>query len=224
MEEALEQLTVLLARAAAWVEVLDLNPRGKVFYPALVQAFVERYGFQVFPQKLGDYDENKGITFSEGRYGDTTIEKVVIYTHGVILETRESTEVSRLVLENAFEWAAENLGLAYRGSQTIRYWQYYSQLTFNSKIQLSLLHPALQHLTDGISNAVERLSGERLIYEPVNLALNHDVMLRKNPYGGFTLQRREHIPFAEGKYFSDAPVPTDIHIQLLEKFEAEITK
>lgn len=218
----MEQLTVLLARAGAWVEVLDLNPRGKVFYPALVQALVERYGFQAFPQKLEDYNESKGIEFLAGRHGNTTIEKVVIYTHGVILETRESTDVSRALLEDAFGWAAKDLGLNYRGSQPIRSWQYYSQLTFDSKIQLTSLHPALQHLTDGISNAVESVSGERLVYEPVNLKVDHDVMLRKNPYGFFSLQRREEIPFAEGKYYSDAPIPTDIHIQLLKQFEAEM--
>lgn len=220
----MEQLTVLLARAGAWVEALDLNPRGKVFYPALVQALVERYGFGKFPQKLEDFDETKGVEFLAGRYGDSTIEKVVIYTHGVILETRESTDVSQHLLTDAFEWAAQEFGLAYHGPQSIRSWQFYSQLTFNSKIQLTSLHPALQNLANGISKCVESLCEEKLIYEPVTISINHDVMLRKNPYGAFSLQRREQLPFTEGKYFSDAPVPTDVHIQLLEELEASMSK
>jgi hypothetical protein len=223
----MEQLTVLLARAGAWVEIWDLNPRGKVFYPSLVKALVGRYQFQKFPQAAEEFDENKGVTFAGGLDNDsnTPIEQFIIYVHGIVLETRNSTDASKAILESMFQWAANELGVAYRGPQTIRFWQYYSQLSFNSKIQLAAaVHPALQNLMQGIAESVEADSGERLIYEPVNVALNHDVMLRKHPYGGFSLQRRENLPFIEGKYFSDAPLPTDTHIQLLKRFETEMTE
>ena len=45
----MELLSVLLARAMAWVEPVELNPRAAVFYPDLTRAIVARYEFQKFP-------------------------------------------------------------------------------------------------------------------------------------------------------------------------------
>jgi len=216
----MEQVTVLLARAIAWVEAIDLNPRGKVFYPALAQALVQRYGFQVFPQKIEEFDEGKGIKFGVGRDGDTVIEQVMIYTHAILLDTRVSTDESQRVLERALEWAAKELGLAYKGPSSIRSWQYSSQLTFRSSaLSLTSLSPAVRTLSEGISKAVEDISGEKLPFEPITLTFGHDAMKRKHPYGNFSIQRRENIPFEENHYFSDAFLPTDTHIRLLEQFE-----
>jgi hypothetical protein len=53
---------VLLARVALFVESVDLNPRGEAFYPAVIRGLVDHYHFQSFPQKLEDYDEQKGVT------------------------------------------------------------------------------------------------------------------------------------------------------------------
>ncbi len=100
----MELTSILLASAMAWVEPIDLNPRGAVFYPDLTTALVSRYGFQKFPQKLEDFDESKGVTFGVGRLGDTVIEQLVIYTYGIVLDTRISTIESRRLLEEAFEW------------------------------------------------------------------------------------------------------------------------
>ena len=91
----MELTSILLARAMAWVEPIDLNPRGVVFYPELTKALVARYNFQKFPQKLEDFDETKGVTFGVGRLGDAVIEQLVIYTYGIVLDTRISTQESK---------------------------------------------------------------------------------------------------------------------------------
>jgi len=62
----MELASIILARAMAWVEPTDLNPRGAVFYPDLTKALVARYNFQKFPQKLEDFDESKGVAFGLG--------------------------------------------------------------------------------------------------------------------------------------------------------------
>src|SRR2546428_2076112 len=112
----METVAVLLARAAAWVESYDLNPRGAVFYLDLVKAIATRYNFQKFPEKLEDFDETKGVTFTSGKLADTVVEQVSIYTYGVVLDTRVSTQESRRLLEEAFQWASKTLGLVYKPS------------------------------------------------------------------------------------------------------------
>jgi hypothetical protein len=216
-----EVTSVLLARAIGWVEVIDLNPRGKTYYPSLVEGLVQRYGFAAYPQKLEDFDEVKGVKFTSGRAGETVIEQAIIYTHGILLDTRDSTETSQRILEGILEWGANEFGLAYQAG-TIKRWAYYSQVTFTSDVSLSFMHPALQRLCMRMGDVVQDISGEKLKYEPANLTLNHDLLLRQHPYGSFSIQKRAGVPFSENQYFSDAPLPTDIHLQLLSDFEQEI--
>src|SRR5882757_9746592 len=104
---------VTLARTLLFVESFDLNPRGKAYYPDIVQGLVEKCGFQKFPQKLEDFDENKGVEFLSGRWGDVTIEAVKIYGNGILLDTRVSTAESERIIGEALTWAASKFGLIY---------------------------------------------------------------------------------------------------------------
>src|SRR5713101_5632298 len=159
----MELLSVFLARAMAWIEPIELNPRGSVFYPDLTKALVARYDFQKFPTKLEDFDEAKGITFGAGRLGDTVIEQLVIYTYGIVLDTRISTGESKRLLEDAFQWGAKELGLTYKAG-AVRRWQYASSVIFRSDVPLTDVHPGFHNLADSITKSVETLMGERLKY------------------------------------------------------------
>jgi hypothetical protein len=217
----MELASILLARAMAWVEPIDLNPRGAVFYPDLTKALVARYNFEKFPQRLEDFDESKGVTFGVGRLGNSVIEQLVIYTYGIVVDTRTSTQESKRLLEEAFIWGSKELGLTYKPSMVKR-WQYASQVTFRSTVPMANACPAVQRLADGVSKAVAEAMGESLKYDLAILAVDYDQLARKHPLGRFSIQRRDNTPFSENKYYSDAPLPTDLHIRLLEQFEADM--
>src|SRR5438046_4199776 len=107
----MELAAVLSAVAMGWVETNDLNPRGKVYYPDLVKALVARYNFQKYPEKPEDFDETKGVTFASGRLGDTVIESVNVYTYGIALQTRVSTQESKRLLEEDLQWGCTEVRL-----------------------------------------------------------------------------------------------------------------
>ena len=46
----MELAAIHLARAMAFIEPIDLNPKGKVFYPDLVKLIVNRYKFGNSPK------------------------------------------------------------------------------------------------------------------------------------------------------------------------------
>jgi hypothetical protein len=218
----MELTSVLLARALAWVEPSDLNPRARVFYPDLVKALVARYNFQKYPEKIEDFDETKGVTFAAGRWGDLVIDQVVIYAYGILLDTKSSTDDSKRLLEEAMEWGSKELGLKYTPLM-IKRWQYASQVSFRSAVPLTSAHLAFQRLADGLARSIEKTLGERLEYQLTAFVVEYDQLRRKHPLGRFSIQRRENTPFSENKYFSDAPLPTDVHIRLLEQFEADLS-
>ncbi len=218
----MELTSVLLARALAWVEPSDLNPRGAVFYPDLVKALVARYNFQKFPEKFEDFDESKGVAFGVGRLGDTVIDQLVIYTYGIMLDTRSSTQESRRLLEEAFEWGRREQAFAYKPGM-VRRWQYASQVTFRSTAPMTGANSAVGKLAAAVAKGVVDVMGEHLRYDLTFLTVDYDQLTRKHPLGRFSIQRRDNTPFSENKYFSDAPLPTDLHIQLLEQFEKDLS-
>ena len=203
------------------MEPTELNPRAAVFYPDLTRAIVARYGFQKFPQTLEEFDEAKGVTFAAGRLGNSVIEQLIIYTYGILLDTRSSTEESKLLLEEAMQWGKDELGLVYEPSM-IRRWQYASQVTFRSDVPLTGIQTAFQALAGKMNKHVRELTGEDLKYDLTAFFVDYDQLTRKHPLGRFSIQRRDNTPFSENKYFSEAPLPTDVHIKLLEEFEQDI--
>ena len=213
------QLTaVLLARVALFVESVDLNPRGQAFYPAVIRGLVDHYHFQSFPQKLEDYDEQKGVTLAVGTSGDKTIDKVVIYSWGLTIDTRSSTSDAEQLLDEALTWSAANLRLTYDRAM-IKRKAYLSQITFNSDAPLLSSNPALDSIGKTVSETVS--SNLKLPYgfRPIGILLGADPEEQIIPVQRFSIERRERIAFSENKYFSSAPVPTELHLSLLAEYE-----
>ncbi len=214
---------VILARVLGFVETFDLSARGQIYFPDVVSKLIERYSFQKFPQKLEEFDESKGVEFLEGRIGDQVIQKFVIWNTLLVVETRSSTADSRKILEDMLIWGAANVGLNYKPGMIKRF-GYVSDLTFYSDVPILSINPALTKLATKISLALSEIWQEPIQYEPHNLAVAHDPMARKYGIAPFSITHRTEARFSENKYFSEAPLPTDKHIALLEEFEAEIKR
>lgn len=213
---------VLLARVLLFVESFDLNPRGEAYYPDIVRGIVEKCGFQKFPQKLEEFDEVKGVEFVGGRWGDVTIETMKIFTNGLMLDTRVSTAESDRVLAEALAWSVSTLGLVY-SPRMINRRGYVSHLTFHTNVPiLGTLDSPVSKLTRSANEAVARITGDETHWEPIVLTLQSDQVPRKSLNAPFTIQRRAEVAFSDNKYFSEAPLPTDIHIGLLEQFESDV--
>ncbi len=214
---------VVLARFMGFVETFDLNPLGRVFFPDLIPDLVKRCKFQKFPIKYDDLDEQKGVEFLEGKWGEITVERLTVYQNGILVDTRSSTADSEKVLEEVLLWAASEFGVAYRPGM-IKRKGYVSSLTFYSGIPLlSGLNNALSKLSARIGNATSQVVGHPLSFETVGITMNHEwVQVARQPIAAFTINRRIETPFSENKYFSEAPLPTDLHITLLQEFENDL--
>ena len=219
----MQQAAVILARCLAFVETYDLSPVGAVFFPDLVKELVARYEFQKYPKDFSEYDENKGIEFLEGKRGDDVICRLTIYNTGILLDTRANTKLSQEIIEEALIWGKETFGLTYKPGMIGRF-AYVSQLTFYSDVTLDALNPALKKLAERVTSAVSEIHKEQIDYQATALMIQHDLLKRKNALAAFTISPRIETPLSEHKYFSEAPLPTDLHWELLEEFEAALKK
>jgi len=153
-----------------------------------------------------------------GKIGDKTVDKVVIYPQGIALDTTSSTQDSEAILEDALTWASKELKLVYR-REMIKRKTYVSQFTFYSNIAILHVNPILKNLSEKIGALVSENLKLKSVFEPTAVLLGMDPECQRVPTWTFSIERRQGIAFAESKYFSAAPLPTDIHIALVEVFE-----
>jgi hypothetical protein len=95
-------------------------------------------------------------------------------------------------------------------------------VTFYSDVPVLAPSPALERLAAATEQGVAELWKEPVHYEGMNITIGHDPLARKNPIASFILTRRAETKFSENKYYSEAPLPTDRHISLLEEYEAAV--
>ncbi len=217
----MQLVSVPLARALAYIETTELNMGGSVFFPELIQRVVERFEFQKYPQSFEETDEDKGVTFLEGRWNGVNVNKLTIFTGALIVDTSASTAESERILEEALVWGANELGLTYQQGM-IKRKQYISDLVFYSDIRLLAVHPALMNLQKAITDAGERYLWQRREYDLTHFGLDFDKTLNPLISAQFSIQRRGNALFSSNKYFSESPFPTDVHIKLVEQLEADL--
>jgi hypothetical protein len=217
----MKRSSIVLARCIGFVETYDLSPNGRLFFTDLVRELVSRYEFQKFPKDYSEFDETKGIEFLEGRRGEDVIWRLAIYNTGVLVDTRSNTTLSREIMEEAFLWAKDTFGLNYEPGMVKRF-AYISQVTFYSEGTLSMLNPVLSRIARRVTQAVSEFQKAKVDYETATLGIHHDALDRKNQVAGFVVSPRIETPLSEHKYFSEAPLTTDLHWELLEELEAAL--
>jgi hypothetical protein len=215
-----ELSAILLARVLSFFELVDVTPRSGIFFPDLVKELVQHCNFQKFPASLDEWNNPEGAQFLVGRLGKTVIDRFIVYNNGVQVETHAGTEESKRILEELLVWSRDKFGIAYQ-SASVRRWAYVSGVTFRSDVPLLVTGP-IERLARGITTEISRVLGEETVYQPTGFNVGHDLLLRKYPRAAFTLQRRAEVPLSDNKYFSEAPLPTEVHLALLAQYEKDV--
>lgn len=217
----MEILAVRLARLIVYFPTDELNPGGLRMVDKFLPAFIAKYDFRNYPEKVNDFDEQKGVTFELGRWEDKVISQFVLYTNGILVDMTSSTSDALAMLKDALTWAAEGYGLRYRPDMLSRK-AYLSEVLFRSDVTLTALHPALHKLSERLSDYITRQEGHPLSFEPASLSFGFDTLRSKAPIPPLRIERQTDVPFSEMKYYSAAPLPTEEHINFLEAFEAAL--
>ncbi|MHB8348378.1 MAG: hypothetical protein ACYDHM_14685, partial [Acidiferrobacterales bacterium] len=97
-------------------------------------------------------------------------------------------------------------------SQVVFYTEFPILATFSG--HLERLAKKTSSVTEGLFNGLK--------YEVAGVTIGHDPMARMNGIAGLTIQHRSNAPFSDNKYFSEAPLPTELHIKFLKEFESDI--
>lgn len=219
---------VRLARCIWIFDLQDLNPTGKDFFKDVIVWISERYDFRVPPDpsvlvagnKSGPAGQATGIVFQKGRFraqeeAFVEISGLTLYNDGIVVDTFSSTLEGDLFAQDLLASAAREFGLAY-DDDTIRKRLYLSELIVRSDFSLDAINPRLAAFAARVGDALPeglrtqfRIAGISFWSEPNDAGI-HRV---------FTLERQLGKTFSEHRYYSQAPLPTNEHLRLLEELE-----
>jgi len=213
---------IVLARALAFIDMNEILSGGKIYLPDVANILASEFGFQKVPTKSEEFNMTEGVEFGLGRTNNVVIERLVIYYGIVFLETKSTTEVSKETLLEVFRVVFAKMNFDFSG-ELIKRWAFISYLTFYTDFPLLAQYSdPLKALAHKTTKAVSTIFQEDLEYEPLEIRIGHDTSLRKHDIASFLIQHRAGTTFSENKYYSEAPLPTDVHWGLLQEFEKEI--
>lgn len=211
---------VLNARSLWWVNLIDLNPFGRSLYPSVVVALRDTYRFQKYPKTPADLDDQAGIRFTDGEFtgknGVPLWVNLTVYSNGLSVDTRANTRDSDEFIEHVLSSLSRDFGLVYR-AEMIRKKAYLSELHVYSENPLSAMHPKLQPLSDRLKMLMPT-SPLTTNFQPIGVILGPDPDAPDKP-SVFRFERAAGFSWSENRYFSQAPLETDIHRAFLEEFE-----
>jgi hypothetical protein len=210
-----------MARFFALFETIELNPGGRLFMPDLTEKLAKECRFVKYPQKPEEFLVDNGITFETGTFKGQNIDKLIIFPGGIVLDTRDNTDASERILIQLLEWGASEFGLAYR-PEMLKRRVYVGSLIVSSEMPLLEINPVLRHISTVVTKEMEACLGRPLPYEPTALTVGYDKIATTFTPAVFTLERREGLPFSDNKYFSHAPLRTQVHMQLLSDIEKTV--
>ena len=98
----------------------------------------------------------------------------------------------------------------------IRRRAYLSQLFVSTDKSLEMINSKLKLISEYLSNTVEQ--GEN-VFQLGGISFWPDQINKVSP-APFTFERTVGVPFSENRYYSAAPLPTDKHLELLDKLES----
>jgi hypothetical protein len=213
-------INVDIARATWLFPLQEINPGGRSF----TQAFIElkgRYNFKKAPMHTLDFDaEAKGLIFDQGEFvnrdGITVIAKLSIFTDGMVSDTWSSTRDSEDMLEDVVKWVKTEHGFGLPTDRTVKK-LYLSALTVMTEKGQIAGRSKLEELAEKVSMRLTETGRVNKGY----IVNGFSLASADWDQSGAPVQYRFEIKTAshpgENRYYASAPLPTDVHIALIEE-------
>lgn len=213
-------LSIQRARSLWFVNVTDLNPHGYNLLK-IVPNIIEKYRFQLFPTKFEEFDLTQGVKYHGGTFQidsqhDISVD-VNIYNNGLLVDTRSSTKDADAFLDEFLTWIASELDLV-SYQEVLNTKIYVSELWVQTDKPLNALNPKLADFAKRLTSLIVGHENHPIAFETTGIYLSTNPIIT-NPPGGFRFERVEGAPFNENRYYSAAPLQTDLHLEMLEELE-----
>jgi hypothetical protein len=209
-------LFVGMARTIWLFELALMNPKG-MSLKGVIEEIGKRYQFAKAPKNEIDYDDQRSLAFKAGTFtgarGVPLVVGLSIYNDGFVADTVSSTDETTEFLLDLTKWLNDTYGLAVPKERGVKF---LSQIDFQSEVSLINLNRRLEAFTANLEN-LAKSAGH---YEVGSIQLWTEDIGKSGSLVPVKIERKISAPFAANHYFSQAPLPTQAHIELVSQFEA----
>lgn len=214
-------MELLRSLTTSAVRFMTAQNTENVFVPDLIRGIQDRYRFwsAPAPSDLNQPGAN-GAKFTTGRFEDINLSALIVYNNGVLVEGPAHSSRLDSVLDDLADWVSNTYGVTYTLSEPLGK-GFTSSVEVASDVTLGErfreLDGWLQLLTLRVASYGITLAN----YQPSTLIFLTEQAAAKpvNP-GRFMIEQRTGHPLGSKVYFSEAPVSTDEHMELLNALEA----
>jgi hypothetical protein len=212
-------LYVGLARSIWLFDFSLLNPRG-LSLQGVIDGLKQRYQFAKAPKNALDLDERKALAFRSGTFtnskGVPVLTAFTIYNDGFAAETLASTDDSTEFLVEVERWLKTEFGLVV--PQPVRK-AYVGQIDFESDVPLLAVNPQFAGFIESIEDRYRPPDGKARHFDFAGISFwTEDANLPLAP-AILKIERKIGSPFSSNHYFSQTPLETQKHIELLNELE-----
>jgi hypothetical protein len=212
-------LFVALARSVWLFDTNLLNPKGLSLQP-VYEKIGEKYKFAKAPKNALDFDEQKALSFKAGTFVNSKGTPVVIgftmYGDGLVADALSSTDDSTEFLVELTNWMIRDYGLTLPSSVK-KTWV--SQMDVECETPLVKLNPKLTKLLQSIESRVKPVDGKPRQFDVAGLHFWTEDITKFGAPAILKFERKWQAPFSANHYFSQAPLETREHIELLNELE-----
>ena len=208
--------TVLTAKALWFVDLKNLNPRGRNLFRLITPKLQEWFGF--IPPT--EFDEEKGVVFNGGEFSpsgtgnDMAGVSLTIYSNGAMATCRTSSSDAESFLEMISELLVNEGIISYR-TEMVTKKIYVSEVIARAGRVIVL--PQLEPVYNALSNLLYAGNAQ---YSCTGLAFDIDPQLPvPHRHPPFRFERSVNTKVEENMWYSFAPLPTDEHVFVLEAIE-----
>ena len=195
------------------------RPEGALYQPEALEKLVRRYLFAKFPG-IDDLTKNARL-FGIGKFKNIQIGEFGIYNDGIIVASASNSKILDEFIDDLFSWARDEFGMV-STIDSIHEKTYESNLVVKASSDLTLIAA----LSTAASAAVNKAYGSDRYSSRANLEYSGLVFsVDETTFPGvkrpikFIVDRRSSVAYDQNIFWSQAPLSTDDHLDVLRAFE-----
>lgn len=218
-------LSVEIARSIWMFDLGLLNPKGISFQDSF-EKLGARYQFSKFPRNLLDLNEQKALAFQVGTFVNSAKVPITVsfnvYNNGFVAETLSTTDDATEFLQDLTKWLAKEFDFAVPSGNNLHK-GHLSQVGVELETSLSPLNPKIAAFVERLNAQFRSVDGKPKRFDIASVSFWTEEFGEPNAPSSFRLERKWGKQFTSNQYFSQAPLETRQHLDLLREFEKILT-
>lgn len=188
-----------------------------IFLPDIAKAIADQYKFVTTPKTVEDFQSTEGIKFEYGAYNGIIVNEFLLFNDGLYCKANVHTDKIVEFGDDVIRFLKDQFKLSFDEIET--------RWLFNSVVEVELrqgfdgLVSPLAAIAAKVRDLISAKEIHTSNYQFSGFAMGGEGSGEIKP-GRFTLERRAGSAIAANLFFSEAPLSTSEHLQIISEIEA----